>query len=660
MTKRKLALVFTACFVIYFFPQNIFSDSIEKANKYFEKYDYKFALQIYEKIYAKKPNLSVAEKIADCYRFINDSEKAEQAYAKVLTFPGFDPINYKHYADALKQNGKYTEAKQSYLKFLGFVPSQSKEILKMANACDAAKTISENPREDVKIENAQNLNSDNSDFSPVVSGQSLFFVSDRWFAQSSDNKDKKDVYGWTGNPYLKLYQTTASGEIGAITPMPPPVNDKYHNGPAIFTAKGDTVYFTRTEMIPKKDRSGRLSVGKNAIYMAFKQGSDFSEPKIIIGNGRDYSVQHPAISPDGSILYFSSDMPGGLGGTDIYASRKNKNGGWDKPKNCGSNINTAQDEAFPVVKKDGTFYFSTKGNVGMGGLDLFTAKGSYDKFDVAENMKAPFNSPKDDFGIWFNDDNSGYISSNRNGGKGLDDIYRFSIAPKTPVFAIEGLVVEKESGQPMAQVNISLINKTNGKEEKLISDAAGKFHFNLEPGMDYVVRGDRDKYYSRQEGKVSTKNLKESTVFEIKFELERAKDEFLVRLDNIYYDFDKYNIRKDARPELDKVVAFMSSMPENVKIQLRSHTDSRGPAIYNQWLSQKRAESAVDYLKRSGSDHERIAAIGLGEMELVNGCRDGAKCSSAEHQLNRRTEFKIIRVKPTEAAVNPVAISRNN
>ncbi|MDF3076758.1 MAG: OmpA family protein [Sphingobacteriaceae bacterium] len=651
MNYRKLALALSLCSFLYFFPQNIFSDDVEQANRYYEKYDYKYALELYEKIMAKKPSLEVAQKIANCYRFINDTKNSEKAYARVLTFKGFDPVNYKYYADALKQNSKFEAAKEAYQLYGERVPSKAALATKLANATDAARIWVENPDKSVRMENMQNLNSEYSDFCPVLVGQNLSFVSDRWFTSDPNAKRKDVVYGWTGNPYLKLYLTDREGKAQKISAMPKPINTLYHNGPGVFTASGDTIYFTRIDLPASRKRED-INIVKKGIFRSVKQKDGWSIPVRLLGNGNSYSVQHPALSPDGNILYFASDMPGGLGGMDIYASRKNPSGDWDTPKNCGPNINTEEDDVFPYVRKDGKFFYSTKGNIGIGGLDIFMADGSFDIFTVAENLKSPLNSAKDDFGITYADSTNGFLSSNREGGKGLDDIYRFRIipevAPKTiqqPIFAVDGQVLEKGTGLPIESVKIILTNKTTGVETSAMSDSRGTFHFELEPEMDYVVTGDKSKYYLQQEGQISTKGLKESTIFTINFELERSNDAYLVRLNNIYYNFDKWDIRKDAIPELTKVVNFMNSMP-NVNIQLRSHTDSRGPAVYNQYLSQKRAESAINYLKNKGVASQRLEAVGLGESELLNRCKDGVKCSKQEHQMNRRTEFKIVKVEP--------------
>jgi outer membrane protein OmpA-like peptidoglycan-associated protein len=657
MKFKKLLLTSLICSIVYFAPGDIFSDNIKEADRYYETYDYKLALTIYEKIMQKKPSLEVAQKLANCYRFINDSRNAEKAYAKVLTFPNAEAINYKYYADALKQNGKFDEAKKNYLLYGQKLPSKMEEATRFANSTEVGRMWAENPDPNVTITNVKSLNSENADFSPIKFKNDLVFTSDRWFVRNKEDKKKEEVYGWTGNPYLKMYQATKQGDDFKVTLMPT-LNQQYHTGPAIFTTTGDTVYFTLTEA-SKGKKKGALQTKK--IYYSTKSGSDWAAPKPINLSNAAYSIQHPALSPNGAILYFASDMPGGLGGMDIYASQRQADGSWGAAVNCGSNINSSEDDVFPVLRADGQLYFSSKGHVGMGGLDIFTSKGSYNEFQLAENLKAPVNSPNDDFGINFTDDLNGYLSSNRPGGMGLDDIYSFSITPSqidpknagssdtsstsALFFAVDGEVIDKNTGTILSNVEVILLNKTNSQQLSTMSDVNGKFHFDLEPGMDYVITGNQTQYYSKQEGSITTVGLTESTVFNVKFELEKSKDTYMVKLRNIYYNFNKWNIRSDAAKELRRVAAFMSNM-QNVNVELRSHTDSRGRAAYNKWLSQKRAQSAVNYLVRQGIGSSRLTAVGLGETELLNSCHDGIKCSLKSHQVNRRTEFKVVKINP--------------
>ncbi|WP_410219665.1 OmpA family protein [Pedobacter sp.] len=645
MSLRKFIRFFFAFLLVYLMPSLLFSDDIKDADKLYKSLDYKFALEIYEKVMQSSPSMEVAEKIANCYRFINNTEKAETWYKKALQYSDAPAYNYKYLADVLKQNGKFEEAERNYLTWGERDQSVNTEAQQQAEICRTAKFWTENPDVGASIKNEKALNSENSDFSPMWAGKDLLLVSDRW---QKDTKGEK-IYGWTGNPYLKLY--ALHGENKQVEALNKRINSGFHTGPAVVNAAADTMIFTRS--VPFKNKNNSNNPGRQYLLIAVKQNGDWVvKDRLPFNSDGKFSVQHPALSPDGRILYFVSDMPGGYGGMDIYYVEKQANGTWSVPVNCGNEINTPEDDVFPSVRKDGKFYFASKGHIGMGGLDIFSAEGSKNNFSKVENLRAPLNSPKDDFGIVFNEDNlTGYLSSNRAGGIGMDDIYSFKLGikveekPLENIYVVQGIAVEKGSNAPIMGLQIILRNKNNGEETSVFSDDQGKFSFRLDKEMDYVLSGNSDKYFTSQRGDISTKGIKQSTVFEIKFELEKSKNAYTITLNNIYYDFNKWNIRKDAEAELNKVDQFMNSMPQ-INLELVAHTDARGTAAYNQKLSEKRAASAMNYLIGKGINAQRLKPIGKGKTQLVNQCADGIKCTEAEHQLNRRTEFKIIKITP--------------
>ena len=646
MVLKKLFRILTLFLVIYLVPSVLFSDDIKEADKLYRQLDYKYALEIYEKIMNESPSIDVAQKIANCYRYINNTEAAEVWYKKALSYPEAATDNYKFLAEALKQNGKFDEAATNYKIWGQKNPSMASEAAKQANICEVAKTWTENPDVGALVQNEIALNSENSDFSPAQFGSDILLISDRW----QKDKKKEEVYGWTGNPYLKIYSANSSKEVSILKGS---INTGFHSGPLAVYPSLDTLIFTRAVLPAKKSKLGEA--GKQYLLMAIKKDGEWIAKEQLQFNGEGlFSVQHPALSPDGKVLYFASDMPDGLGGMDLYFSEKLANGSWTQPQNCGNEINTPQDDVFPTVRADGKFYFASKGHIGMGGLDIFSAIGEKNKFAEVENLRAPLNSPKDDFGVVFNADNkTGYLSSNRAGGVGLDDIYRFTTGIKAEpknqqILAVNGLVMEKDTKSPIGGLEVLLINKNTGTETKVLSDSEGKFSFTLEKETDYTVKGNPLQYFTSQSGEISTKGANQSTIYDIKFELERSKDVFTIKLNNIFYDFNKWNIRKDAFEDLKKVSAFMANMP-NVNMELVAHTDSRGSAAYNQHLSEKRAESALNYLVKEGVSPQRLQAIGKGETELLNQCSDGVKCTVAQHQLNRRTEFKIVKVTPVMA-----------
>ena len=653
MKFKKIARILTVLMIVFFMPAVLFSDDIKDADRHYKELNYKYALEIYEAIMKTSPNVEVAQKIANCYRFINDTESSEIWYKKVLTYPNATTDNLRYLAESLKQNGKFEEAAVNFLAWGTQMPAKAEEAEKEANICGVAKIWAENPDIGALVENEIAFNSENSDFSPSRFGDDILLISDRW----QKNKKGEQVYGWTGNPYLKIYSASIAGKQVDI--LKGSINQGFHSGPLAVNASLDTIIFTRAvKSANKKFTAG--DVGKQYLLIATKKDNEWAvRDQLLFNESGLFSVQHPALSPNGNILYYASDMPGGHGGMDLYFSEKLAGGIWSQPINCGSQINTPQDDVFPTVREDGKFYFSSKGHIGMGGLDIFSAIGSKDSFHTIENLRAPINSPKDDFGIAFNKVlTTEFLSSNRVGGQGLDDVFSFKTGIKAEpkaqekIYVVSGLVIEKGTNIPISGLEVVLVNKNTGRETKTHSDEHGKFAFSLERETDYVVKGNREKYFNSQSGEITTKGVKESTIFDIKFELQRAKEAYTMTLNSIFYDFNKWNIRADALADLDKVDNFMSRMP-NLKMELVAHTDARGTAAYNLTLSEKRANSAKQYLLGKGVASERLSTFGKGETELVNQCEDGVKCTAAQHQLNRRTEFKIVKVEPV-LAINVV------
>ncbi len=656
MSFKKFVKIITAFVFVFLAPSVLFSDDIKKAEKYYRSYDFKYALEIYLKIMEANPKMEIAERIANCYRYINDTEQAETWYAKTLAYPNANPQNLKYLADAQKQNEKFDEAAASFKSWGEKLSDKSELATALANACNTAKVWRQNPDIGAEINNKPEYNSTNADFSPFAVGDEIVISSDRWANKEEPKLGKKpnnkEIFGWTGNPYIKLYKI---GKNGAQS-FDKNINIGYHNGPGILTKSGDTLFFTRVISPQKKAKIEADRIAKKYILYAVKKDAEWLvKDKLPFNETGQFSVQHPALSPNGQILYFASDMPGGYGQMDIYYCQRQPNGTWSAPKNCGSEINTEEDDVFPMVRADGKFFFASKGHIGIGGLDIFSAEGEKNTFKNVENLRSPINSPKDDFGIMFykNDITKGLLSSNRKGGVGSDDIYEFKLgqkaAPKDLAFAISGAIVDKQTENNMPNITVTLINIATKGQQSAISDESGKFAFKLDPESEYILKGDTEKFYTFNENTISTKGLQESTIFEIKVELEKTgSDIYTIQLNNIYYDFDKYNIRKDAIEGLDKVNQFMVMMP-NVHMDLFAHTDSRGTKKYNLILSEKRAESAKNYLIKSGIATNRLAAHGKGESQLLNQCKDGAKCSETEHQLNRRTEFKIVKMTPVVA-----------
>lgn len=621
-----------------------------EADQQYELYNFKKAIDLYEQAYQKKPTLHAAERLAQAYSYQNNYKQAESWYAIAIGMPNSSPENVLQYAKALQQNSKYTEAKEQYKKYIELNKTiDAKQQNLWILSCDSARYWMNNPTK-VVINNEKRLNTPQSDWGATLYEQNIVFSSDRGDIatdKTSGNKPflkfdgakKPDpvIYGWTGNHYLRLYQKNKDQDD--VLPFDLNANTAYHVGPASFTGDGNEVFFTLTK-IPKKPVyiKGKLATVNIEIYSSKKdtQGKWTIPVPFKYNKVDEYSVGDPFISADGKQLYFVSNMPNGFGGTDIYVSQRTDDGDWSLPRNL-KEVNTQGNERTPILDADNNFYFSTDGRVGMGGLDIFKAQLLNGKIAEPKNLGYPTNSPQDDFAYFKTSPLTGYFSSNRADGLGNDDIYSFTVQ-QILSFKLSGRVFDKKSHQPLVNAIVSLAGN-NGQILKVQTDETGNFKFDLVQDSDYQLTAEKTNYRA-DVATFATNNLKASAEIKKDLYLEKIELEKAIKLENIYYDFDQSNIRPDAAIELDKLVKIMKDNP-TIWIELGSHTDSRGNDQYNQWLSQRRANAAVQYIIDRGIDKNRITAKGYGEKMLLNRCANGVKCSVEEHQLNRRTAFKI-------------------
>lgn len=607
---------------------------VRQGNRMYDDLAYSMAIKEYQKGLSKKEFPAARIKLAESYRKINDLKNAEEAFSKAVQLPEAQPIHKLHYAQILMRNGKYEQAKIYLDQYLAAVPSDA-SAGKLRMSCDSVAawmqdsmlyTIQPSP-----------LNTGQSNFSPVYYNDGVVFASDR--------NSKGKTYAWTGRPFLEMFYAKGNTEKGFSSPvgLEGDVNGIYHDGPATFTSKGDTIYFTRNNYVKRKVKESTQEEVNLKIYEAVKKDTSWKNLTDFAYNSNDYSTGHPTLSHDGNTMYFVSDMPGGLGGTDIYKTQK-VNGQWSKPENMGPAVNTPYNEMFPAIWKDTVLYFSSEGHYNFGGLDIFKSVNRNSAWASASNAGYPLNSSYDDFGVAINDSGTaGLFSSNRNTANTTqDNIYNFVINDLR--FTLEGIAIEKYSQLPIEGVRVELLNTKTKMKEISITDSTGKFNFKLDPESDFTVVGVKDDYFTNTEA-VSTvgKKQSESMYVKLKLEMERIVVNKPIVLENIYYDLDKYEIRPDAMAGLDKLVGIMNDNP-GIKIELSSHTDSRADDRYNSTLSQKRAESAVNYIVAHGISSSRITAKGYGEQQLVNDCSNGVQCSEEQHQQNRRTEFKVVSV----------------
>lgn len=648
--KKKILII-----ICLFFGIKNFAQSIKVADKYYEQFSYPKAAKIYEAIYEKGGKTKyVVSRIADSYYKNADTEKSAFWYGRLVLLFKEDVSDDElfKYAQSLRSNGNFKKS-DSLLAFI------NKEKLDLDAISEETKFLldeTDNKQNRISIRNLT-LNTEYSDFGGFM------YNSDIYFTSATPKGDKKEkLYKWNNQPFLNIYK--ASSYIAPLEEnpkdsifelldkriLPPSINTQYHESNAIFTKDGRTMYFTR---VNSKDGRKTKKDKKNTINLKlfkskFVKG-EWTEAEELPFNSDEYSVGHPALSIDEKTLYFISDMPGGIGSTDIYQVSIDENGGYSEPQNLGLVINTKEKEMFPFVGKDSTLYFSSNGHIGMGLLDIFQSKINKDgTFSKPKNVGSPFNSNRDDFSFYVDDTGrKGFFSSNRKGGKGDDDIYSYIIykAPEVCTQIITGIVRDKKTKKIIPMATIKLID-TNGEIlREALSDEKGVYKFvDVEcKEKKYAVRGTKLDHKPDSKEAITTKEKGK----EVKVDLELTSlivgDQIVIN--PIYFDYGKSKIREDAQYELENVVTVMKNHPDMV-IKIESHTDSRGRASYNRKLSDSRAKSTRSYLISREINPQRIAsAIGYGESRLLNHCNDknSKKCSEEEHQLNRRSYFYIVK-----------------
>lgn len=609
---------------------------LERADMAYKAKKFNTAANLYQKVYPKVKDQDekqlVLFKIADSYRKSNNFKQAIKWFEEVVNSKYPDPKVLFSYGQLLKNFERYDEAGRAFYDFLFEVPGDALAKDAMAG-CSIASEWKANPQK-FTITNLENLNSEYSDYSPFWVNDKLIFTSSRKESQGSG------IFEWTGQKYSDLFEVNLTGND-----KPSPIkslNTDFNEGVAWLDAEGRSAYFTQCNGIDGKGLNCK-------IYVSYFNDNKWTAPQALPFNSDSFSCGHPAFSPDGKTLFISSDRPGGLGEKDIWMVPFDpvKNN-WGEPQNPGNAINSADDELFPWVDENNSLYFASKGHIGMGGLDIFKAEKSGNGFKTAENLKYPINSGADDFGLTMLPESKrkqqapfAWFSSNREGGKGDDDLYSISIKPF--VFLVKGQVKERESNQAMSGVQVEAMDengktilqtKTNDKGE-----FAGEIPLNTIASLSIKKNG----FLSPAAVQLNSMGVQKDTTAILNFLLDAIPTQDIeITMQGIYYDVDKWDIRSDARPVLDSLSNVLKANPSLV-IELASHTDSRAPAEYNLELSKKRAISCVNYLSQKGIPKDRMVPVGYGETKLVNDCSDDVDCSEEEHQMNRRTTVRVLR-----------------
>jgi outer membrane protein OmpA-like peptidoglycan-associated protein len=579
--------------------------------------------------------------LGDAYIMLRQPENALPIYEKVVQQPNVPSEYYLYYAQTLRANGQYEASKEWMKKYSDAGNQEDTRVKRFFENEDLASGIF-NAREKNFLKKV-NFNSKFNDFGAVVLNDQIVFTS-----SSDEGVSVKRLYAWDGQPLLDMYQVPLESVSTANSKkVEGDINTIHHDGPATFNAEGTKMYFSRNNYHDSKKITNSNGVMLMGIYSADLVDGKWTNVKPSNLNNANYIVYHPSLSQDGKKLYFSSDMPGGIGGTDIYVSDVNADGSLGTPKNLGNIVNTEGNESFPFIHSaEGTLFFSSDDHVGAGLLDIFAAvKDQNDNIVNVINLGEPINSEKDDFAYYLSPDGlNGYISSNRDGGMGGDDIYAFT---RIPPLTLKGRIFDAINGEPVAGAKVVLARKNGEEIAYFITEADGAYEHLIDRDKEFVLKGSKAKYQDVQKEFNSFGLEKErELIVDLNIPMSPIEDVvILADLETIYFDLDKSNIRPDAAKELDKVVALMNRYPA-MEIRLESHTDSRADDRYNMKLSDRRAKSTYNYIISKGIDAKRIPKYeGFGESQLVNKCSNGVKCTKEEHQLNRRTEFIILKMK---------------
>ena len=595
------------------------------ADKLFARFEYVDAVKEYQKLVENgKADPYVYKQLADAnYNMFNSAEAIK--WYKKATETQQDAETYYRYAQMLKAEGKYDDANKQMRKFAAAAPSDLR-----------AKAFNENPNYipslldktklfDVK---SSEISSDKSDFGAVLYDNSLYFTSAR--------NGARKTYGWTEEPFLDIYKADYNTD-GTITNASPvtELNSKWHDGPITISADGKTAYFASESYKEKqsspKDKKANAKYSQVYLFSATKNGDSWGTPSSLPFNDKSFSNSNPSLSRDGKTLYFSSNRTGSVGGTDIWKVAVNADGTYGEPQNLGNKVNTEGNESFPFIADDNkTLYFASSGKQGFGGLDVYQIDLTNGE---ATNLGKPVNTEKDDFAFTFNESKKiGFISTNRSGN---DDIFIVN-----PICAVDVLIVvtNAKTGEILANASVSILDDKKNVIATQMSNAKGEVSYKVECDRAYVVQASKDGFEGNTFAVTKSKGPKAKVDAALQ-PIEVIVTETEIILKPIYFEYDKSNITQEGAFELDKLVQVMKNNDKMV-ILAKSHTDSRGSDKYNLTLSDRRAKSTVQYIISKGIDASRISGKGMGELEPKEVCNP---CTEAQHALNRRSEFLIVK-----------------
>lgn len=621
------------------------------ADKSFNAFAYVDAIGLYEFAYEKDTaDNYVVKRLADANRFVGNTEEVEKWLKKLIDREVSEPEDLFNYSQALKSNGKYLLAEQWLKEYAEIRPDDGRVNIQVS-LLEYIQFLTRDSANYEIINTA--INTPGSEMGPA------FYKNELILSSTSIGAKSGATYKWNELPYLNMYsaQIQSNGDLTSPAPFAPKLKTAYHDGPATFDQKREIIYVTRNNT--SKGKASKSSDG--VVNLKIFEGKLIDNVWTLSGsfryNSEQYSVGHPSIDKTGTVLYFASDMPGGYGKSDIYFTTFS-NGAWSKPINLGPKINTEGNEFFPFISGDGILYFASDGHGGLGALDIYFSVPERGIFNSIENMGAPTNSPKDDFGISLDSTGvRGYFASNRPGGKGNDDIYFLKIK-RVPVI-IRGIVKDRDTKDILSNAKISVIDEAGETILTSITPTDGQFEFEVNKGQQYVVNVTRENY-TETEKIIVTAQLRPNDEAFAEIFMEQLIDESqlgpapksmeeeegeqiqIIDIDYINYELDKSAVEPASAATLDKLVAILKEYPD-LEMRIESHTDSRGSDEYNMQLSKKRAQSAFEYVVSKGIDANRLQYRGFGETKLLNRCANGVDCDESEHEVNRRSIVKVIR-----------------
>jgi outer membrane protein OmpA-like peptidoglycan-associated protein/tetratricopeptide (TPR) repeat protein len=632
--------------IISVFSLNIYSQKarIAKADKKYDSYAYVDAIKTYERVADKGyRSEELFKKLGNAYYFNAHLEDAAKWYKELFSMTtDLEPEYYYRYASSLRSIGENDKANQMMTKFNQSSGNDSRAKLFEKNR-NYLEEIKENSGR-YEVENA-GINSQYSDYGTAIYLDKIVFASARDTGSLSHR-----VHSWTNQHFTSLYVADLGEEMipGTANKFDKNVKTKFNESTPAFTKDGQTMYFTRNNYLDGKKGKDGNDITLVKIYKATLENDRWTNVTELPFDSDNYSTAHPALSPDEKTLYFASDMPGTLGRSDLFEVQINDDGTFGNPENLGRPINTEGRETFPFINDENEIYFTSDGHPGLGGFDVFVTKINTDgTFNKVQNVGADVNSPKDDFAYWIDTKSrKGFFSSNRDGGLGFDDIYKF-LELKRLICEQElyGVVTDMATTEVLPDTKISLFDSGFTPVGTTSSDEKGNYSFAVECGKTYYVRAQKPEYTAKEQ-KITIDKENGKTNLDIALEKEQCKvavgDDlgtcFGIKM--IYFDFDKSDIRIAAALDLEKILDVLNQYPK-MKLDIRSHTDSRGSFKYNEALSDRRAKSTINWLIKNGVNKNRLVGKGYGENQLVNQCSDGVECTEDEHQLNRRSKFLI-------------------